>query len=142
MGKISLSDVGASLVKEIDSVLVSAMKIAKKYPDLISSTKFKSLKKELEKVDDAMKSAQSAYFKSLDVLSGWLNKFPFNIMRDHPCDMDFEVDIDKDAKKSETINTSKAEKKEVVKSKKNNSSKKKVSTKEKEVKKVKTTKKK
>jgi len=77
IGKVSISGVGQSVLKEADSVLQSAIKVAQKYPDLISSTKFKGLKKELEKVDSAIKSADSAYLKSVDAFNKWKDMIPF-----------------------------------------------------------------
>jgi hypothetical protein len=88
VGKVSFTNVGQSVVKEVDDIFKSAIKMAEKYPKLISSEKFKSMRKEIEKVDEAMKAAQDAYFKSSGVLSGFLSKIPFDFSACKCCNVD------------------------------------------------------
>lgn len=88
VGKVSFTDIGQSVVREVDDIFKSAIKMAEKYPKLISSEKFKNMRKEIEKVDEAMKAAQEAYFKSSGVLSGFLSKIPFDFSKCNCCNID------------------------------------------------------
>lgn len=97
----SITDLGESLIKETDSVLKTAIRFAEKYPRLISSAKFKEIRSELNKIDQAIKSTYKACNSNSNILDDLMGKFPFNIIKER------FFNIDKNNKKTESKKTSK-----------------------------------
>ncbi|MDD4409146.1 MAG: LemA family protein [Candidatus Pacebacteria bacterium] len=108
-GKISFTEAGQSITKEVDSILKTIIGLSQKYPNIISSSKFKSLRTELEKFNDIVKSFDGIYTKSVGVFSKWADRFPFSM-----CSK-FAEDIDKKDEKYETEENLKEEVKKDVK---------------------------
>lgn len=104
---LSMADIGETIFKETDNILKSAIKFAEKYPGLISSAKFKSIRGELNKLDDAIASAYDAYGKNSCIVKDWMKKFPFSLIKER------FFNIDKDNKKTESKEASEEEKKQV-----------------------------
>ncbi|MFA6252574.1 MAG: LemA family protein [Candidatus Paceibacterota bacterium] len=96
VNKASLSEISDILTKEMDGVLKSAFGIIKKHPRIISAIKLESIKREIKKIDSAIEEAKEAYFKNVDFLQKWMEKFPFKRFKE------WHFDIDKEEKKMES----------------------------------------
>ncbi|MFA5080207.1 MAG: LemA family protein [Candidatus Paceibacterota bacterium] len=92
----SLSEISEIITKEVNDVLALALKMAKKYPKLISSSKFKAIKSELDKIDEKIVYAKEAYYKNVEFLQKWMGKFPFKRFKE------WHFDVDKEQKKMES----------------------------------------
>jgi hypothetical protein len=96
VNKASLSEISEIITKEMDDVLKSALKMIKKYPKIIPSSKLESIKRELEKVDKTIEAAKEAYFENVEFLQKWMGKFPFKRFKD------WHFNVDKQQEKMES----------------------------------------
>lgn len=133
----TVSELGRSLINEIEQVVDSAVQLAKKHPKILSSFKFKSLKDELDRVQKTIKAGEDLCKRLEEKIKEKSTKFPFNILSK------FSFNIDKTKKKNKTedvegVKKTVQEKKKnsVKKSNKKVKSKESLVKKEKEVKKI------
>lgn len=115
----TVSELGRSLINEIEQVVDSAVQLAKKHPKILSSFKFKSLKDELDRVQKTIKAGEDLCKRLEEKIKEKSTKFPFNILSK------FSFNIDKTKKKNKTedieeVNKDIVKKKKKTKKKKNN----------------------
>ncbi|MCK9393864.1 LemA family protein [bacterium] len=92
----SLAEISEIVTKEVNDVLSSALEMAKKYPKLISSSKFKAIRSELDKIDEKIAYAKEAYYKNVEFLQKWMGRFPFKNFKE------WHFNVDKEQKKMES----------------------------------------